>query len=48
LKKVYEKLSSRMIVQKKEVEISSLLAMAAAVMAIASAALSLLWFNRIL
>ena len=48
LHKVYEKLSSRMIVQKKEVEVSSLLAMAAAVMAITSAALSLLWFNRIL
>ena len=47
LKKVYEKLSSRMIVQKKEVEVSSLLAMAAAVMAITAAALSLLWFNRI-
>ncbi len=47
LKKVYEKLSSRMIVQKKEIEVSSLLAMAAAVMAITSAALSVLWFNRI-
>ena len=48
LKKVYEKLSSRLTVEKKETEISGLLALAAAVLAISSAALSLLWFNRIL
>ena len=48
LKKVYEKLSSRMVVEKKEIEISALLALLAAVLAITSAALSLLWFNRIL
>ena len=48
LKKVYETLSSRLTVEKKETEISGLLALAAAVLAIASAALSLLWFNRIL
>ena len=48
LKKVYEKLSSRLMVEKKETEISGLLALAAAVLAITSAALSLLWFNRIL
>ena len=48
LKKVYEKLSSRMVVEKKEIEISALLALLAAVLAITSAALSLLWFNRII
>ncbi|MDO9195111.1 VWA domain-containing protein [Rhodoferax sp.] len=48
LKKVYEKLSARLTVEKKETEISALLALAAAVLAVTSAGLSLLWFNRIL
>lgn len=48
LKKVYERLSARLTVEKKETEISALLALAAAVLAILSASLSLLWFNRIL
>ena len=48
LKKVYETLSSRLAVEKKETEISGLLALAAAVLALLSASLSLLWFNRIL
>ncbi len=48
LKKVYETLSSRLTVEKKETEISGLLALAAAVLALLSASLSLLWFNRIL
>jgi Ca-activated chloride channel family protein len=48
LKKVYETLSSRLTVEKKETEISALLAMAAAVLALLSAGLSLLWFNRIM
>lgn len=48
LKKVYETLSSRLTVEKKDTEISALLALAAAVLAILSAGLSLLWFNRIL
>jgi Ca-activated chloride channel homolog len=48
LKKVYETLSSRLTVEKKETEISALLALAAAVLALLSAGLSLLWFNRIL
>lgn len=48
LKKVYETLSSRLTVEKKETEISALLAMAAALLALLSAGLSLLWFNRIL
>ncbi|NKE68807.1 VWA domain-containing protein [Ramlibacter sp. RBP-2] len=48
LKKVYETLSSRLTVEKRETEVSALFAMAAAVLALLSAGLSLLWFNRIL
>ena len=48
LKKVYETLSSKLTVEKKETEISALFAMAAAALALLSAGLSLLWFNRIL
>ncbi len=48
LKKVYETLSSRLAVEKKETEISGLLALVAAAFALLSAGLSLAWFNRIL
>src|SRR5438105_12712296 len=48
LKKVYESLSSKLPVEKKETEISALFAMVAAALALLSAALSVLWFNRIL
>ncbi len=48
LKKVYETLSSRLAVEKKETEISGLLALLAAALALLSAGLSLAWFNRIL
>src|SRR5919109_496756 len=48
LKKVYDSLNARFILEKKEMEISSLFAAAAAVTALVSAVLSLLWFNRIL
>ncbi len=48
LKKVYETLSSRMAVEKKETEISGLAALLAAALALLSAGLSLAWFNRIL
>ena len=48
MKKIYEKLSSRLTVEKKETEISGLLALVAAALALVSATLSLLWFNRIL
>ena len=47
LKKVYESLSTRLTVEKKETEISGLLALLAALLAITAAALSILWFNRI-
>lgn len=48
LMKVYEKLGSRLTMEKKETEVSGLLALAGAVLALTAAALSLLWFNRIL
>ncbi|MCY1164975.1 MAG: VWA domain-containing protein [Pseudomonadota bacterium] len=48
LKKVYETLSSRLTVVKKETEISGILALVAAALALLSAGLSLAWFNRIL
>lgn len=48
LKKVYRSLNSRFVLEKKETEITSLFSAIAAVFAIASAVLSLLWFNRIL
>ena len=48
LKKVYDTLSTRLTVEKKETEISGLLALVAAALSLFSAGLSLLWFNRIL
>jgi Ca-activated chloride channel homolog len=48
LKKVYESLNARLVLEKKDMEISALFAGAAAVAALVSAFLSLLWFNRIL
>ena len=48
LKKVYESLSSRLTIVKKETEISGILALVAAAFALLSAGLSLAWFNRIL
>jgi Ca-activated chloride channel family protein len=48
LRRIYEALSSRLVFEKRETEITSLFAAAAALLAVASAALSMLWFNRIL
>lgn len=48
LKKVYATLSSKLTMQKKETEISGLLALLGAGLALLSAAMSMLWFNRIL
>jgi Ca-activated chloride channel family protein len=47
LKKVYAQLSTRVQVEKKETELSALLALLAAGLSIAAAALSLLWFRRL-
>ena len=48
LKKVYESLNARLVLEKKDMQISALFSAAAAVTALVSALLSLLWFNRIL
>jgi len=47
LKKIYEGLNTRFAMERKETEITALFAALAALLAVASAALSLLWFNRI-
>ena len=47
LKKVYETLSARLAVVKKETEISALAALLAAVLAVLSAGLSLAWHQRV-
>ena len=48
LKKVYQTLNSRLSLEKKETEVTALLAGVAALLAMLSGLLSLLWFNRIL
>ena len=48
LKQVYESLSTRLTVEKKETEVSGLLALAAALLVLLSAGLSLFWFQRVL
>ena len=48
LKKIYSNLNTKLFFEQKETEISALFAAAAAVLALASGLLSLLWFNRIL
>ena len=47
LKKVYEALSSRLVVEKKETEITALFAAAAALLAVIAAGLSVWWFGRV-
>ncbi len=47
LKKVYEKLSSRIAVEKRETEVSALFALAGACFALLAAGLSVAWFGRI-
>ena len=48
LKKVYTALSSKLTLQKKDTEISGLMALLGATLALLSAGLSVFWFNRIL
>jgi Ca-activated chloride channel family protein len=48
LKKVYELLNAKIVFEKKEMEITAFFAAAAAALALLAAALSLVWFNRIL
>jgi Ca-activated chloride channel homolog len=47
LKKVYEGLSSRMVVEKKETEVTALVAAAGAALVLLAAGLSLWWFGRV-
>lgn len=48
LHKVYETLNTRLVLERKETEITVLFAAIAAVLALGSGLLSMLWFNRIL
>ena len=48
LKKIYEGMSTRMVLETKEMEVSSLFSAVAAVLAVVAALLSMLWYNRIL
>jgi Ca-activated chloride channel family protein len=48
LKKVYQALNSRFVMEKKETEVTALFSALAALLAVTSALLSLAWFNRIL
>lgn len=48
LKQIYQSLSSRLTVEKKETEVSGLLALLAAGLAVVAAGLSLAWFNRVM
>ena len=48
LKKIYEGLNSKLVMEKKETEITALFTAAAGILALVAGALSLLWFNRIL
>jgi Ca-activated chloride channel family protein len=47
LRKVYESLNARFVLERKETEIAALFAAGAAALALVSAALSVLWFHRI-
>ncbi|HLL11714.1 MAG TPA: VWA domain-containing protein [Rubrivivax sp.] len=47
LKKVYESLSSRMVVERKETEVTALFAAFGALMAVMAAGLSVWWFGRV-
>jgi Ca-activated chloride channel homolog len=48
LKQIYENLNSRLVMEKKETEISALFAGLGALLAVIAASLSVLWFHRIL
>ena len=48
LKQVYDGLSSRLVVETKETEVSALLAALGALLAVAAGALSVWWFGRVL
>ncbi|MEY3251360.1 MAG: hypothetical protein RL227_333 [Pseudomonadota bacterium] len=47
LKKVYEGLSSRMVVERKETEVSGLFAALGALLSVIAVGLSVWWFGRV-
>lgn len=47
LKKVYQELNTRFTMEKKQTEVGALFAAAAAILALAAAGFSLVWFNRL-
>lgn len=48
LKKIYEGLKSKLVMEKRETEVTALFAVAAALLSLLSAGLSLAWFSRVL
>ena len=48
LKKIYQSLRGKLVMEKRETEITSLFSALAAAMVLSAATLSLLWFNRVL
>jgi Ca-activated chloride channel family protein len=48
LTKIYQTLHSKLVLEKKETEITALFAAVGALFAMLSAVLSMLWFNRVL
>ena len=48
LRKVYSNLNSKLVMERKETEITAFFSAGAAILAVLSALLSLLWFNRVL
>ena len=48
LKKIYENLNTKLVMEKKETEVTALFAAVATVLALVAAMLSVMWFNRIL
>lgn len=48
LKKIYQSLNSRLVMEKQETEITAVFAGAAAVLSLVAAGLSVLWFNRLM
>ena len=47
LKNVYQDLGTRLVLEKKQTELTSLVSAAAALLTVLAAGLSLLWFNRL-
>lgn len=48
LKKVYQTLNSKLVLEQKQTEITALFSAAAALLAVSAALLSMIWFGRIM